>query len=156
MATKNGMQIIEYGDVISGKMGAVFMKMDGQNIPMGSLKKITATMTKKKSELPRLGTTASMNRTTGWSGKGEGTTYYGSSKFLKMANEFNSQGKDIYVDILVTNDDPTSNRGIQSVLLKACNFDDIVLASLDIDSDDPLETDLNFTFDDFEVLSMFN
>lgn len=156
MATKNGMRIIEAGDVINGRMGAIFMKMDGRNIEMGKMKAITAKMGKKKSEIPRLGTTASMNRATGWSGTGEGTIYYGSPVFLEMARQFHQQGKDIYVDILVTNDDPTSNRGVQQLLLKAVNFDDIILALLDIDSDDPLEAELNFTFDDFEVLSTFN
>jgi hypothetical protein len=37
-----------------------------------------------------------------------------------------------------------------------CNIDSTVLAKLDGDSDDPLEEDTDFTFEDFDILTPFN
>ena len=39
--------------------------------------------------------------------------------------------------------------------LSEVNLDATVLAKLDGDSDDPLEEDVNFTFEDFEILESF-
>ena len=155
MAQKGNMPIIEYHDTVSGKLATLFLKYNGQNLPLAQFKTLEARMGKSKTNSPRLGTTADMHRTGGWEGTGDGTMYYGTSVFLQMANLFNKQGKDIYVDLVVENDDPTSTLGTQGVLLKHVNFDEIPLAKFDVTSDEPLEMDLNFTFDDFEVLSTF-
>ncbi|MBC8581694.1 phage tail tube protein, partial [Zhenhengia yiwuensis] len=57
-------------------------------------------------------------------------------------------------DIQVTNEDPTSSIGAQTVLLKDCNLDSVVLASFDVDAD-VLEEDLDFTFSDADLLEKF-
>ena len=49
----------------------------------------------------------------------------------------------------------TSSAGKQSVLLIGCNLDSVVLAKLDGDSDDPLDEDVDFTFEDFDILTPF-
>ena len=61
---------------------------------------------------------------------------------------------DTYFDIQVTNEDPTSSIGAQTVLLKDCNLDSVVLASFDVDAD-VLEEDLDFTFSDADLLEKF-
>ena len=42
------------------------------------------------------------------------------------------------------------------MLLSGVNLDSTVLAKLDGDSDDPLEEDVDFTFEDFEIMTPFN
>lgn len=54
------------------------------------------------------------------------------------------------------NDDRESAAGRQQVLLSGVNLDSTVLAKLDGDSDDPLEEDVDFTFEDFEIMTPFN
>ena len=41
------------------------------------------------------------------------------------------------------------------MMLLGVNLDSVLLAKLDGDSDDPLEEDVNFTFEDFEILESF-
>ena len=41
-------------------------------------------------------------------------------------------------------------------MLMGCNLDSVVLTKLDGDSDDPLEEDADFTFEDFDILEAFN
>lgn len=155
MGEYKGMAVIEHGDVITGKMATAFIKYEGENIPCSWFKELTATMEKSKNQVPRLGSTSSFTRTSGWEGTGEATMYYATSFFRKLAQQYHREGKDVYVDLVVTNDDPTSVLGTQTVVLKNVNFDDIVLARFDIGSDEPLDEDINFTFDDFEYLETF-
>ena len=63
-------------------------------------------------------------------------------------------GKDTYFDLTIVNEDPTSSIGKQTVTLYNCNIDSVILAKLDTDSDS-LEEDLDFTFDDFDILDSF-
>ncbi|GAE89530.1 hypothetical protein JCM21531_3067 [Acetivibrio straminisolvens JCM 21531] len=58
--------------------------------------------------------------------------------------------------MVVENDDPASAAGKQSILLIGVNLDSSILTKLDGDSDDPLDEDVEFTFEDFEILTPFN
>ena len=54
----------------------------------------------------------------------------------------------------MTNDDPTSAAGRQTVILKDCNIDGGVLAKFDADAD-YLDEEMSFTFEDFEIPERF-
>lgn len=57
---------------------------------------------------------------------------------------------------MIENDDPESAAGKQTVLLSGVNLDATVLAKLDGDSDDPLDEDVDFTFEDWSMLDQFS
>ena len=82
------------------------------------------------------------------------TVYYATSLFRELMIKYMKTGVDTYFDIQVTNEDPTSSIGAQTVLLKDCNLDSVVLASFDVDAD-VLEEDLDFTFSDADLLEKF-
>ena len=42
------------------------------------------------------------------------------------------------------------------MILKGCNIDGGILAKFDASSDDPLDEDVDFTFEDFEMPEEFN
>lgn len=152
---KNGMPIIENPDVIHGSLATLFFKHEGKNFPIGQGKTLEAIMGKDKSALPRLGTTLKFHRSAGAEITGELTLYYGNPIFRQIASEYINKGKEIFIDIVVTNDDPTSFLGQQAGLLTNVSFDEIVLAKFDINSDEPLEEDAPFTADGFEILQSF-
>jgi hypothetical protein len=64
-------------------------------------------------------------------------------------------GKDFWFDLMVVNDDPQSSAGRQRVVLKGCNLDSVVAAHFDATSDDRLEEEVPFTFNDYEILESF-
>jgi len=76
------------------------------------------------------------------------------SRFRQMAAKYAKTGQDTYFNITIVNDDPTSTVGKQTVVLYNCNIDNVVLARLDTESD-VLEDDIDFTFDDFDILDSF-
>ena len=95
------------------------------------------------------------HKTTGASGSGSMTLYYLTPLFRSMVKTWKETGQDVYFDMVVENDDQESSAGKQSVLLIGCNLDSVVLAKLDGDSDDALDEDVDFTFEDFDVLTPF-
>lgn len=54
----------------------------------------------------------------------------------------------------ITNEDPTSSVGRQTVILKDCNMDGGLLAKFDADAE-YLDEDMDFTFEDFEMPETF-
>jgi hypothetical protein len=82
------------------------------------------------------------------------TAYYVTSLFRRLMLEYVKYGRDVYFEIIVTNDDPTSTIGLQTVSLQGCNLDSVVIAKLDTEST-VLDEDLEFTFDDVDLLEEF-
>lgn len=95
------------------------------------------------------------HKTTGANGSGSMTLYYMTPLFREMLRQWKETGKDVYFDMVVENDDQESSAGKQTVLLMDCNLDSVVLAKLDGDSDDALDEDADFTFEDFDILTPF-
>ena len=72
-----------------------------------------------------------------------------------MMERYKNTGVDVYFDIQITNEDPTSASGRQTVILKDCNIDSALLAKFDADAE-YLDEDMDFTFEDFEIVEVFN
>lgn len=141
-------------DAISGKLGKAFATINGEVHEMLYLKNIEATAEKNKVEVPVLGKTGTQHKAGGWSGTGTATVYYATSKFRELMLEYIKTGKDTYFDILVENDDPTSNIGKQTVILKGVNLDSVIMAKLDVESE-TLDEDISFTYNDVDITNKF-
>ena len=113
-------------------------------------------MEKAKAQVKAIGKRMTGHKTTGGEGTGSMTIYYMTPLFRRLIKQWKETGVDIYFDMVVENDDPESAAGKQSTLLIGCNLDSTVLAKLDGDSDDPLDEDVDFTFEDFDILTPFN
>lgn len=146
--------VLKARDTISGQEGTAFIEIDGRNEEMFYLKNINAIVEKQKVQIRTLGKRGDQNKTTGWAGTGSATIYGITSTFVKLALDYIKNGRDVYVNIMVTNEDPTSSVGRQSVLLVDVNFDSYPITLLDVDAD-AIEQDLEFTFDDLDLLEAF-
>lgn len=150
------MKTLNAPDTISGKEGRAYAKIDGNNEDLFMAKTIEATVDKAKSEVKAIGKRMTGHKTTGGNGTGSMTLYYLTPLFRQLVKRWKETGVDIYFDMVVENEDPSSAAGKQSILLIGCNLDSVVLAKLDGDSDDPLDEDIDFTFEDFDILTPFN
>lgn len=142
-------------DPISGKEGVAYAKINGNNEELFFAKTIEATVEKAKSEIKAIGRRMTGHKTTGMSGSGKMTLYYLTPLFRQMLKQYKDTGVDIYFDLVVENNDPSSSAGKQTTLLMDCNLDSVLLTKLDGDSDDPLEEDADFTFEDYDILEEF-
>ena len=142
------------GDTISGQEGKATAVIDNSVEDMFYLKSLEATAENNKVEIKTLGKRGVQHKGVGWTGSGTMTVYYVTSKFREMMLKYAKTGKDTYFNITVVNDDPTSTVGKQTVVLYNCNIDSVILAKLDTE-DDALDEDIDFTFDDFDILDSF-
>lgn len=149
------MGFMKANDTLSGQEARAYTTIDGQVEEMFYAKNIEATVEKNKADVKTLGNRVTQHKATGWSGSGSMTIYYATSKFRKMMLEYIKNGKDVYFDIQVINEDPTSSLGKQTTVLKNVNLDSIIMAHFDVDSD-ALEEEISFTFDDVDILDEFN
>ena len=142
-------------DPISGKEGVAYAKINGNNEELFFAKTIEASVEKAKSEIKAIGRRMTGHKTTGMSGSGKMTLYYLTPLFRQMLKQYKDTGVDIYFDLVVENNDPSSSAGKQTTLLMDCNLDSVLLTKLDGDSDDPLEEDADFTFEYYDLLQEF-
>ena len=149
------MKTLNAPDTISGKEGRAYAKIDGNNEDLFFAKTIESTVEKSKSEVKAIGKRMTGHKTTGGNGTGSMTLYYMTPLFRQMIKQWKETGQDIYFHMVIENDDQESSAGKQSVLLIDCNLDSVVLGKLDGDSDDPLDEDVDFTFEDFDILTPF-
>lgn len=149
------MNTMKSKDAVSASLAECFVTIDGNRYNFMQAIDLEATFEKQKTEVPILGKTGRGNKSTGWKGTGTATFHYNTSIFRELLYRYKNTGEDIYFDIQVTNEDPTSSVGRQTVILKDCNIDGGILAKFDADAD-YLDETLDFTFEDFEIPEKFN
>lgn len=149
------MKTLNAPDTISGKEGRAYAKINGNNEELFMAKTIEANVEKNKSEIKAIGKRMTGHKTTGANGSGSMTLYYMTPIFRAMLKQWKETGVDVYFDMVVENDDQESSAGKQAILLIGCNLDSVVLAKLDGDSDDALDEDVDFTFEDFDIMTAF-
>ncbi len=141
-------------DALSAPLAECYVTVEGNRYNFMQAINLTAEIKKTKSELPILGKTGKGNRSTGWKGTGKASFYYNSPVFRRLLKTYKETGEDIYFDIQITNEDPSSSAGRQTVILKDCNINGGVIAKFDAKGS-YLEEEIAFTFEDFEIPEMF-
>ena len=141
-------------DTVSASLAECYVTLEGQRYNLMQAINLEANFEKNKTEVPILGKTGKGNKATGWTGTGSATFHYNTSVFRMLMYRYKETGEDVYFDIQVTNEDPTSAVGRQTVILKDCNVDGGILAKFDADAE-YLDEDMDFTFEDFEIPEQF-
>ena len=141
-------------DAVSASLAECFVTIGDRRYNFMQAINLEAKFDKEKSEIPILGKTGKGNKTTGWKGTGSATFHYNTSIFRKMMLDYKRSGRDTQFDIQITNEDPTSSAGRQTIILEDCNIDGGILAKFDADSE-YLDEDMDFTFEDFSMPEKF-
>ena len=89
-----------------------------------------------------------------WAGSGIMRFHYNDSVLRRIIARSKECGGDIYFDMLVTNENPVSQMGRQTVLLKGCCIDSGTVSMFDAESRLMVDT-AKFTFRDFEFKESF-
>lgn len=142
-------------DALNGKSGSAFMTINGQNHEIFQMKKFQSDAEFQESDFKVVGTTLVQKKTTGVSLTGTMTIYYGSPYFLQMLQTYLKTGKLPYFTLQITNDDPGTSVGKQTVALYNCKLSKVPVAMLDADTD-WLEEEVTFSYTGVEVLNYFH
>lgn len=141
-------------DSISAKLAECFVTINNNRYNFMNAIKLEAKFERTKTEIPILGKTGMGNKSTGWKGTGSATFHYNTSIFRELMQRYKDTGEDVYFEIQVTNEDPTSAAGRQTVVFLGCNIDGGILAKFDADGE-YLDEDMDFTFEDFKMPDKF-
>jgi hypothetical protein len=145
---------MRFADTLTGSEATATINIDGKIETMFYIKTLEARFEKNKAEGKTLGKRATQYKATGWNGSGSMTVYYVTSTFRKLAQRYAETGQDVYFDITVENNDPTSSVGKQTASLTGCNLDSTLIAAIDVEAES-LEEDLDFTFEGFSIIDEF-
>lgn len=144
-------------NAVSAKMAECYITIDGNRYNFMSAINLEVTFEKSKTEIPILGRMNKGNKATGSKISGSAEFHMNTSIWRELAYRFQQTGEDVYFDIQITNEDITaSDIGRQTIILRDCNFDSIMLAAFDADSDDVLTESIDFTAESFELPEKFN
>ncbi len=141
-------------DSVSAKLAECFVTIDGKRYNFMQAIDFEAKFKKNKTEVPILGKTGKGNKSAGWTGTGKATFHYNTSIFRQLMLQYSQTGEDVYFEIQVTNEDPTSASGRQTVVFMDCNVDGGLLARFDANGE-YLDEDMEFTFEDFKMPETF-
>ena len=141
-------------DALNGKSGSGFMTINGENHEMFGMKKFQSDAEFQESDFKVVGTTLVQKKTTGVSLTGSMTIYYGTPYFLRLLQEYLKTGKLPYFTLRITNDDPSTSVGAQTVVLYDVKLQKIPVAILDAEAE-YLEMEVSFSYRTLEVLDWF-
>ena len=141
-------------DALNGKSGSGFMTINGENHEMFGMKKFQSDAEFQESDFKVVGTTLVQKKTTGVSLTGSMTIYYGTPYFLRLLQEYLKTGKLPYFTLQITNDDPSTTVGTQTVVLYDVKLQKIPVAILDAEAE-YLEMEVSFSYTTLEVLDWF-
>lgn len=147
--------IMKAKDSVSARLATCTIKLSGKRYNFAQAINLEAEVEKTKADVPILGQTGYGHKAAGWSGTGSATFHFNTSIFRKAMETYKNTGEDFYFDIEVTNEDPTSDAGAQTVILEDCNIDNLKLAAFDADGE-YLEDSFDFTFENFRVPEEFD
>jgi len=141
-------------DAISAKLAECYVTINGRRYNFMQAINLEASFEKDKTEVAILGKTGKGHKATGWNGTGSATFHYNTSIFRELLAKYKDSGEDVYFEIQVTNEDPTSSAGRQTLVFMDCNVDGGILAKFDADGE-ILDEDFDFTFEDFKMPEKF-
>lgn len=149
-------QTMNARNAVSAKMAQCYITIDGNRYNFMSAINLEVTFEKSKTEVPILGRMNRGHKSVGSNITGSAEFHFNTSVWRELAWKFQETGEDIYFDIQIDSEDITaSDIGRQSIVLYDCNFDSVILAAFDADSDDTLTESIDFTVERFDMPEAF-
>jgi len=146
--------VMKAKDAVYASLAQCFITIEGNRYLFMQAINLEAKMDKTKTKVPILGKTGKGNKASGWEGTGSATFHYNTSIIREMLKKYKDTGEDVYFDIQISNEDPTSAVGRQTIILRDCNVDGGILAKFDANGE-YLDEDMDFTFEDWEMPETF-
>ena len=141
-------------DTVAAALAECFVTIGTRRYNFMQMIDMEAKVDKTKSKVPRLGAVMVGHKGCGMEGTFSGTAHYNQSVMRQALLDYKNTGEDVYFEMQLSNDDPTSAAGRQTVVLYDCNMDGGVLAKFDADGE-YLDEEVEGTFDDFSIPETF-
>ena len=143
-------------DTVNGAEGKIFITVDGKNIEVACMRNITTNAEIQGEDMRVIGTRTIQNKANGAKQTGTGNIYYGSNLFTDMVLDYINTGVMPQFDIQITNYDPTTTIGQQTMAYYGSQLTRTIPLSILNDEEAMLNYDFNFTYTRVARLNKFN
>lgn len=141
-------------DTIAAKLAECFITIGTRRYNFMQMIDMEAKVDKTKAAVPRLGAIMTGHKSCGMEGTFSGTAHYNQSVMRQALIDYKNTGVDAYFEMQITNDDPGSAAGRQTIIFYDCNTDGGILAKFDADGK-YLDEEIEGTFEDFSMPEAF-
>ena len=141
-------------DTIAAKLAECYITIGDRRYNFMQMIDMEVKVEKTKTTVARLGAIMAGHKSVGMEGTFSGTAHYNQSVLRQLLLDYKNTGEDTYFEIQISNEDPTSAAGRQTIVLIDCNIDGGILAKFDADGE-YLDEDMDFTFEDFKMPETF-
>lgn len=141
-------------DTISARLANCFATIEGRRYNFMQMVDAEFKVDKTKAAVPRLGAIMIGHKSCAMEGTFSGTAHYVTSVMRELLAKYKNTAVDIYFEMQITNEDPTSATGRQTVIFYDCNMDGGILSKFDADGEF-LDEDVSGTFEDFSIPETF-
>lgn len=133
-------------DTVNGAEGKVFVTIDGRNVEAAGMRNITTNAEIQSSDMRTIGTRTIQTKNNGAKLTGTASVYYGSNLWLDMVLQYIDTGVMPEFDIQITNSDPATSIGTQSIVYYGCTLTGTIPLSILNDGEAMLNYEFNFAY----------
>ena len=143
-------------DTVNGAEGKVVVTIDSKIIEVACMRNITTNAEIQSNDMRVIGTRTIQNKNNGAKLTGTGNIYYGSNIWTDMVLQYIQTGVMPEFDLQITNNDPTTSIGTQSIAYYGCTLTGTIPLSILNDEEAMLNYDFNFAYTRVARLQSFN
>lgn len=146
--------IMSANDAVYGGLAECFVTIDGRRYNFMSMTDFESKWEVNIKDVPILGKVGMGHKPAGGKGTWSGTAHYNQSVFREMADRYQKEGVMPYFEMQVSNEDPTSTVGRQTIVHRGCLCDKISLAKFKA-GEEILDEELSGTFESWDMPEKF-
>lgn len=147
--------LMEARDSVSGSLAECYLTLDGRRYNFMQLTEFESKWAVTMTDVPILGRVMKGKKPTGAAGTWTGTAHFNQSVLRKWLLRYKKTGIIEPFEIQVSNEDPSSRAGRQTITHTGCYVDSSILAKITA-GDEILTEELSGTFDDWDMPETFN
>jgi len=148
------MPMMDAKDAVYGSLATCYITINGRRLNFMTLTEFESKWDIKIVDVKILGKVGMGHKPAGGKGTWKGKAHYNQSHIRAVADTYQKTGVMPYFEIQVTNEDPTSAVGRQTVTHSGCLFDSVILAKFQA-GEEVLEEDLSGTFEKWDLPEKF-
>ncbi len=147
--------IMSAKDAVYGGLAECYVTVNDRRLNFMSMTEFDSTYEANITDVAILGKVGKGHKPAGGNGKWSGKAHYNQSILREIADTYQKTGVMPYFEIQVSNEDPTSAAGRQTIILHDCLCDKFTLAKFTA-GEDILDEELSGTFESWDMPEKFN
>ncbi len=146
--------VMNAADAVYGSLAECFVTLGSNRYNLMSMTKFESKYEVNLTDVPILGKVGKGHKPAGGKGTWSGTAHYNQSVFRKVADQYQKTGVMPYFEIQVSNEDPSSAAGRQTIVHHDCLCDTFTLAKFEA-GEELLDEELSGTFESWDMPETF-